>query len=112
MTDALSGQALNVQQLKKLADEKETAKLQEVLALRRKEEEEEKRARQDFMERELRPDGIERFNSWVRRAAEQGRSEIEIMRFPVPVLHRQGPRDQQSGRGLARDAYRLGAPGP
>jgi hypothetical protein len=82
MTEPLSGQALNVQQLKKLTDEKETAKLQEVLALRQKEEEEEKRARQDFMERELRPDGIERFNSWVRRAAEQGRSEIEIMRFP------------------------------
>jgi cyclopropane fatty-acyl-phospholipid synthase-like methyltransferase len=82
MTDPLSGQPLNVKELKKLADEKETAKLQEVLALRRKEEEEEKRARQDFMEREIRPDGIERFNNWVRRAAEQGRTEIEIMRFP------------------------------
>ena len=34
------------------------------------------------MERELRPDGIERFNGWVRRAAEQGQSEIELMRFP------------------------------
>ena len=34
------------------------------------------------MEREIRPDGIERFNNWVRRAAAQGRSEIEIMRFP------------------------------
>ena len=82
MSDPLAGQALNVQELKRIADEKETAKLQEVLARRQKEEEEEKRARQDFMEREIRPDGIERFNSWVRRAAEQGRSEIEIMRFP------------------------------
>ena len=78
----LAGQALNVQELKRIADEKETAKLQEVLARRQKEEDEEKRARQDFMEREIRPDGIERFNSWVRRAAEQGRSEIEILRFP------------------------------
>ena len=69
-------------ELKRIADEKENAKLQEVLARRRKEEEEEHRARQDFMERELRPDGIERFNGWVRRAAEQGRSEIEILRFP------------------------------
>ena len=68
--------------MKRLADAKETAKLKEVLAHRKKEEEEEKRARQDFMERELRPDGIERFNGWVRRAAEQGRSEIEILRFP------------------------------
>ena len=78
----LAGQALNVQELKRIADEKETAKLQEVLARRQKEEDEEKRARQDFMEREIRPDGIERFNNWVRRAAEQGRSEIEILRFP------------------------------
>ena len=38
------------------------------------------------MEREIRPDGIERFNNWVRRAAEQGRSEIEILRFPSQYL--------------------------
>ena len=82
MANSPSGQVLNVEELKKLAESKENAKLQEILALRRKEEEEEKRARQDFMEREIRPDGIERFNGWVRRAAEQGRSEIEIMRFP------------------------------
>jgi len=63
MTGALGGQALSVQELKRIADEKETAKLQEVLTLRQKEEDEEKRARQDFMEREIRPDGIERFNN-------------------------------------------------
>jgi hypothetical protein len=34
------------------------------------------------MAREIRPDGIDRFNGWVRRAAEQGRSDIEILRFP------------------------------
>ena len=82
MADSTSSPVLNVQELKKIAEAKENAKLQEILALRRKEEEEERRARQDFMEREIRPDGIERFNNWVRRAAEQGRSEIEIMRFP------------------------------
>jgi cyclopropane fatty-acyl-phospholipid synthase-like methyltransferase len=70
------------QGLEGIADEKETEKLKEVLARRQKEEEEERRARQDFMEREIRPDGIERFNGWVRRAAEQGRTEIEILRFP------------------------------
>ena len=90
MSDPLAGQALNVQELKRIADEKETAKLQEILARRQKEEEEEQRARQDFMERELRPDGIERFNSWVRRAAEQGRSEIEILRFPSQYCSDQG----------------------
>ena len=31
---------------------------------------------------EIQPDGIDRFNLWVKRAAEQGQSEIQIMRFP------------------------------
>ena len=82
MTNPISGQPLSVKDLKQIADAKETAKLQEILARRKKEDDEEKRARQDFMEREIRPDGIERFNGWVRRAAEQGQSEIEILRFP------------------------------
>jgi hypothetical protein len=77
-----AGQALNVEELKRIAEEKENEKAKEVLARRKKEEEEEDQARQDFMDREIRPDGIERFNSWVRRAAEQGQSEIEILRFP------------------------------
>ena len=73
---------LSAKDLKRISDEKETAKLQEILTHRRKEEEEEHRARQDFMERDLKPEGLQRFNAWVRRAAEQGRSEIEILRFP------------------------------
>ncbi|MFL5333060.1 MAG: hypothetical protein ACJ8H8_07720 [Geminicoccaceae bacterium] len=40
---------------------------------RRKKEEEEHRSRQDFMEREIRPDGVERFNGRVCYAAVQGR---------------------------------------
>ncbi len=82
MTSPLAGQALSAKDLKRIADEKETEKLREVLVRRQKEEEEEQRARQDFMEREIRPDGIERFNGWVRRAADQGRTEIEILPFP------------------------------
>ena len=82
MTNPLSGAALDVKELQRIAEQRENAKLQEILDRRTKEEEEERRARQDFMERELRADGIERFNGWVRRAAEQGRTEIEIMRFP------------------------------
>jgi hypothetical protein len=82
MTGPLTGQALSAKDLKRIAEDQETEKLKEVLARRQKEEEEERRARQDFMEREIRPDGIERFNGWVRRAAGQGRAEIEILRFP------------------------------
>jgi hypothetical protein len=73
---------LSPKDLKRIADEQETAKLQEVLARRRKEQEEEHRARQDFMERDIKPEGMERFNKWVRRAAEHGHSEIDLLRFP------------------------------
>ena len=82
MTTPHAGAALDVRELKRIAEQRENAKLQEILDRRQKEEEEERRARQDFMERELKPEAIERFNGWVRRAAEQGRSEIEILRFP------------------------------
>ena len=43
MADSLSGQVLNVQELKKLAEAKDNAKLQEILSRRNKEEAEEKR---------------------------------------------------------------------
>jgi N-acetylglucosamine kinase-like BadF-type ATPase len=82
MTETPAGAVLSAQELKRIADEKETAKLREILERRRKEDDEEHRARQDFMERDVKPEGIERFNTWVRRAAEQGHSEIQILRFP------------------------------
>jgi cyclopropane fatty-acyl-phospholipid synthase-like methyltransferase len=82
MSNPPSGQVVNAKDLQRIADEKETEKLKEILARRNKEEDEERQARQDFMAREIRPDGIDRFNGWVRRAAEQGRSDIEILRFP------------------------------
>src|SRR4051794_41899137 len=91
MTSSLSGKPLTVQELKRIADEKETEKVKDVLGRRKKEVEEEHRARQDFMEREIRPDGIERFNGWIRRAAEEGRKQIEVLRFPSPHSSDHGP---------------------
>ena len=82
MVELSATNVLSAKDLKRISDEKETAKLQEILTHRRKEEEEEHRARQDFMERDLKPEGLQRFNAWVRRAAEQGQEEIEILRFP------------------------------
>ena len=112
MTNPISGQPLSVKDLKQIADAKETAKLQEILARRKKEDDEEKRARQDFMEREIRPDGIERFNGWVRRAAEQGQSEIEILRFPSQYCsdHGRAINNLEAGwpdtlTGVARKGY-------
>ena len=112
MTNSLTGKALDVTELKRISEQRENAKLQEILARRQKEEEEERRARQDFMEQELRPEAIERFNGWVRRAAEQGRSEIEIMRFPSQYCtdHGRAINNLEAGwpdtlNGVARRVY-------
>jgi hypothetical protein len=99
-------------ELKKLGDELETAKAKEALERHRKEQEEESKLREDFMERELRPDAIERFNTRVRRAAEQGRNDIEIGRFPSEYCTDRGRaiNNFEAGwpdtlTGIARRAY-------
>jgi hypothetical protein len=99
-------------ELKRIADELEMAKAKEALERHRKEQEEESKLRQDFMERELRSDAIDRFNTRVRRAAEQGRHEIEIGRFPSEYCTDRGRaiNNFEAGwpetlTGIARRAY-------
>ena len=112
MSNPPSGQVVNAKDLQRIADEKETEKLKEILARRNKEEDEERQARQDFMAREIRPDGIDRFNGWVRRAAEQGRSDIEILRFPSEyctdrgrAINQQEPGWENTLTGLPKEIF-------
>lgn len=102
--------------LKKIADEIDMAKAKEALERQRKEREEENALRQAFMEQELRPDAVERFNNMVRRAAGRGQHELEIMRFPSAYCtdHGRAINNFEAGwpetlTGIARrvyDAYR------
>jgi hypothetical protein len=69
--------------LKRIAEEQETAKLQEALERKRRHEEEERRFYEDFMSREPQPDALERFNAVVSRAAASGLSEVKVMEFPA-----------------------------
>ena len=82
MSDLPTAGLLKPTDLKKLSDELETMKAKEALEHRRKEEEEENKLRQDFMQRDIGPEGVDRFNTMVRHAAEQGHDEIQILRFP------------------------------
>jgi hypothetical protein len=82
MSEPLSASVLKPTDLKRITDEIETSKAKEALERRRKEEAEENKLRQAFMERDIRPEALERFNNTVRRAAEQGQHEIQILRFP------------------------------
>lgn len=98
--------------LKKITDDIEMAEAKKALDRHRKQQEEENALRQAFMERELRPDAFDRFNTMVRRAAEQGQQEIEILRFPseyctdhgraINNLERDWP---ETLTGIARRAY-------
>lgn len=82
MSEPQAAALLKPGDLRKIADEIEMAKAKEALERRQKEEKEHSKLRQAFMERDLGPEALERFNNTVRRAAEQGLSEIEILRFP------------------------------
>ena len=82
MSDLPTAGLLKPTDLKKIADDNETIKAREALERRRREEKVESKLRQDFMEQDITPEGVDRFNTMVRRAAEQGHHEIQILRFP------------------------------
>lgn len=69
--------------LKKIAEEKEMAKLQEVLERKRKEDHAQQELKEAFMEQDLRPDVAERLGRALRNAAEAGQTELLVMRFPA-----------------------------
>ena len=79
----MSGTVLRPEDLHKINEEAEMAKVREALARRRKEEEEKHHLRDAFMADELPPNAVELLNTMVRRAAEQNRSEILVMTFPA-----------------------------
>lgn len=98
--------------LRKITDDMEMSKVKEALDRRKKEQDQENELRAAFMGRELRPDAVDRFNNMVRRAAEQGHSEIEILRFPAEYCRDRGrainnfdPAWPETLTGIARRGY-------
>ena len=78
----MSGGPLRPEDLHKIADDIEVAKLREAMAHTRKADEEANELRQAFMHAELRPNVMELLNTAVRRTAEQNRNELMVMSFP------------------------------
>lgn len=98
--------------LKKIVEEKEAAKLREALERRRAQEEDERRMREDFMSREPRPDALERFNAFIKRAAENGLTEVKVMQFPASyctdggrAINNNEATWPETLQGWARNAY-------
>ena len=68
-------------QLRKIAEEKEMAKLREVLDKKRKADEAQDQVREAFMSRDIHPEVFERVSRVVKGAAEQGEREVLVVRF-------------------------------
>jgi hypothetical protein len=103
---------LTPEQIRKISADVESKELQAGLALARKVEEEQKKLHDAFMGREVHAEAVARVMAVVRRAAEQGKSEVELIQFPSEYCADRGrainnaePDWPDSLEGFARRAY-------
>jgi hypothetical protein len=108
----ISGDFLTPDQVRKISTDVEAKEVQAGLALARKAEEEQKKLHEAFMSREIHPEMMARVMAVVRRAAEQGRSEVLLFQFPSEYCTDRGrainnaePDWPQSLDGFAKRAY-------
>jgi hypothetical protein len=98
--------------LKKVTSDAEMKKAAEYLKAAKKQEEEQKALLEMFMAREISPKASERINEAVRRAAEQGLNEIQVITFASTYCNDRGRRINnnesdwpESLEGFAKKAY-------
>jgi hypothetical protein len=110
--NTLTESVLTPQQIRKIAADAEAKSLREGLALARKAEEEQKKLHDAFMSREIHPEVMARVNTVVRRAAEQGKTEVLLFQFPSEYCSDRGrainnaePDWPKSLDGFAKRAY-------
>jgi hypothetical protein len=103
---------LTPEQVRKISADAETKELHAGLALARKAEEDQKKMHDAFMSREVHPEALARVMAVVRRAAEQGKSEIMLIQFPSQYCSDRGrainnaePDWPRSLDGFAKRAY-------
>jgi flagellar biosynthesis/type III secretory pathway protein FliH len=98
--------------LKKVTSDAEMKKAAEHLKAAKKQEEEQKALLEMFMAREISPKASERINEAVRRAAEQGLNELQVITFASTYCNDRGRRINnnesdwpESLEGFAKKAY-------
>jgi hypothetical protein len=103
---------LTPDQIRKISADIEAKEIQAGLALARKAEDEQKKLHEAFMAREIHPDMLGRVMAVVRRAAEQGKSEVLLFQFPSEYCTDRGrainnaePDWPKSLDGFAKRAY-------
>ena len=75
-------QFLNPSDLKKIAEELELAERRAEAGRRLQADQVAESLKQEFLSRELSPEAPNRINNAIRRAAEDGKSEVLVLRFP------------------------------
>ena len=100
------------EELRRITEEKEMARIRAVLEQQKKLEAEQQELHEAFMEQHIQPDSRRRFTDAVRRAAERGENEIQILRFPSAFCTDSGRAinnlEEDWGNtltGIAREAY-------
>ena len=73
---------ISPEELRRVAEEKEMAKLREALEKKRKMDEELQQFHETFMTREIHPEVFNRVSRLVKGAAERGEREVLVLRFP------------------------------
>lgn len=103
---------LRPEDLRNISNEADTAKVQEYLKHEKKREEEQRELREAFMHRDIHPEVRERVNNAIRRAAEQGRHELQVFTFSSSYCNDRGRRINNnepdwpdSLEGFAKRAY-------
>jgi len=98
--------------LKKVTNDAEMKKAAEHLKSAKKQEEEQKALHEMFMAREISPNARERINDAVRRAAEHGLNELQVITFASTYCSDRGRRINnnepdwpESLEGFAKKAY-------
>jgi len=98
--------------LKSVAEATEMAKAKELLARMNQKHDEQKELHDTFMNRDIHPQVMERVNAAVRRAAEQGLHELQVISFPATYCNDHGRRINNleadwadSLEGFAKRAY-------
>ena len=88
----MSERLLTPDQLKGITDKIHMAKVQEQFERVRREQAEKRALHEAFLAHDLDPDVRERVNAVVKRAAEQGLHEIQVLTFPASYCNDQGRR--------------------
>jgi len=103
---------LRPQDLKQIASEAETAKMDEERRLKKKDEQQKEELLAAFMAREVHPEAIERINKAIRIAAENGHHQLQVLTFPSSYCSDGGrrinigdPEWPETLNGFAKKAY-------